>query len=58
MNIKSDKDHDYIDYYHEGRREIPGTKCPYGMRDMGKRCAWLAGILERHGYDAWEMARQ
>lgn len=41
----------------EGWNADAGTRCPYSMSDLGKRCAWLAGHYDRYGLAAWEMAR-
>jgi len=34
-----------------------GAKCPWGMADIGLRCAWLAGHYDAHGKAAWDKAR-
>ena len=36
----------------EGRHARPGERCPYGIAELGKRCAWLAGYHDRHGQPA------
>ena len=41
----------------EGWNADAGTRCPYSMSDLDKRCAWLAGHYDRYGMAAWEMAR-
>jgi len=40
-----------------GTNAEPGTKCPHNMDDMLRRHAWLAGHYDKHGKDAWELAR-
>lgn len=40
-----------------GRHAAPGTTCPFGEIQLGKRCAWLAGHYDAHGREAWEQAR-
>lgn len=42
----------------EGENAKPGTICPYGMIDIGPRCAWLAAHYDRYGRRAWDKARQ
>lgn len=46
------------DYITQGAAAPPGSRCPYGISEIGLRCAWLAGHYDRHGFLAWEMARQ
>jgi hypothetical protein len=41
----------------EGWNAEAGTRCPYGVSELGERCAWLAGHYDKHGKEAWEMAR-
>lgn len=36
----------------------PGQECPYKMSEIGLRCAWLAGHYDKHGREAWEVARK
>lgn len=39
----------YIKEMREGRRAEAGEACPYGIDEIGKRCAWLAGHRDRYG---------
>ena len=41
----------------EGEQAQAGSACPYGMSEIGLRCAWLAGHHDAHGREAWEKAR-
>lgn len=41
----------------QGWNAEPGTKCPYGISEMAKRCAWLAGHYDHYGLLAWELSR-
>lgn len=47
----------YIVQQRQGAMAKPGTVCPYNKTEIGKRCAWLAGHYDRHGYINWAYAR-
>lgn len=50
--------HRFIRYTEQGREAKPGSSCPYGITDIGLRCAWLAGHYDAHGYIAWAHAAE
>jgi hypothetical protein len=35
--------------WREGWYSNPSTECPYGMTQLGLRCAWLAAHRDRYG---------
>lgn len=35
--------------WHEGWRAAIKTDCPYGVTQLGMRCAWLAAHRDRYG---------
>ena len=38
--------------WNEGWNARLGSECPYGMVQLGRRCAWLAAHRDRHGKEA------
>lgn len=50
--------HKYINQQIEGELSDSSACCPYGDRQIGKRCAWLAGFFDTHGFQPWTMARK
>lgn len=51
-------DHQYKPQQIDGEKAEPGTKCPWGVTEIGARCAWLAGHYDKYGLEAWEKARR
>lgn len=51
------REHDFYDAAFQGHSAAPGSRCPYGVSDLGERCAWLAAHYDAHGARAWERAR-
>jgi ribosome modulation factor len=44
--------HKYYRQEEEGRNAGKNDDCPYGIHQIGKRCAWLAGFRDanrKHG---------
>lgn len=43
----------------QGAKAVPGSPCPYSGDEIeiGRRCAWLAGHYDAHGFEAWAAAR-
>ena len=52
------EEHAYVKEYYKGVNSTPGSPCPYGLENIGQRCAWLAGHFDKHGAIAWEQAKQ
>lgn len=49
--------HKYITEQKMGEQAGLNQACPFSNRQIGKRCAWLAGVFDTHGFHAWALAR-